>query len=217
MMNEVLVWDDPKFIEFIESIGSMVLEFGIKNLSMGDISRNLRISKKTLYRYFKNKEDLIEKLFEYDDVKCHRELCSMEVKGSNAIDLLFLGSSIISNEIKRMDPKLKFELKKYYGYILDNFLINKQNHIFEQISKNIRKGIEEGLYRSDINIEITAGLYVKNLLEMPDRGSWFMENINPEEIFKAKFETMVRSIATPAGIVYFEKRKREINEMNKDL
>ena len=60
---------DPKLSSILDRTIELFYEFGIKNLSMDDISRKLKISKKTLYRYVNSKEDLIEKLFYYEDMK----------------------------------------------------------------------------------------------------------------------------------------------------
>jgi AcrR family transcriptional regulator len=216
-MAEIAKFDDPKFMELMDKIGAMFLEFGIRNLNMDDISRNLKISKKTLYQYFKNKEDLIEKIFEFDDIKRQRLFDEMCLQQHNAIEILFIASSMVAREMNQMNPKVKFELKKYYEPISSKFMEQKKGHILEEIGKNIRKGIEEGLYRSDINIELISGLYVKNITDMHQQDFWFVENITHKQIFEAMFETLIRSIATAEGIAYFEMRKAEVKGLNKDL
>lgn len=213
-MNDLSKFDDPKFLELMEKIFAMVYELGIRNLNMDDISRNLKISKKTLYLYFKSKEDLVEKLFEYDEIKWDKEFAEANIKDHNAIEILLIASLMVFKEMKQLDPKLKFELKKYYEPIFTRFFIRKQNHIYIQISNNIRKGIEEGLYRNDINIELIAGLYVKYLVDSNEQDFCFMKDITLEQIFEVMFEAHIRAIATPEGIAYFERRKAEVKGAN---
>lgn len=215
-MNEESNFNDPKFVELMDKIVTMFFEFGIRNLNMDDISRNLGISKKTLYQYFKSKEDLIEKIFEYDEIRWDREFAKINVDELNAIEIILFASSMVAKEMNQMNPKLKFELKKYYEPIYNQFLIRKRNHIYNQISKNIHKGIREGLYRSDVNVELTAGLYVKNLVDMHNQDFCFVENITFEQIFEVMFETHIRSISTVEGTNYFEKRKSELIHLNKN-
>lgn len=215
-MNEESNFNDPKFVELMDKIVTMFFEFGIRNLNMDDISRNLGISKKTLYQYFKSKEDLIEKIFEYDEIRWDREFAKINVDELNAIEIILFASSMVAKEMNQMNPKLKFELKKYYEPIYNQFLIRKRNHIYDQISKNIHKGIREGLYRSDVNVELTAGLYVKNLVDMHNQDFCFVENITFEQIFEVMFETHIRSISTVEGTNYFEKRKSELIHLNKN-
>jgi hypothetical protein len=91
----------------------------------------------------------------------------------------------------------------------------KQNQIFEHMSLNIEKGIREGLYRSDLNVELMAGLYVRNLIDMHNKDFCIIENITFDQLFTAMFEHHIRAIATPEGIAYFEKRKAEVEQLNK--
>jgi TetR/AcrR family transcriptional regulator, cholesterol catabolism regulator len=213
MYNEMNL-NDPKLREILEKTVGLFYEFGIRNLNMDDISRSLGISKKTLYQYVKSKEDLIEKLFYYDEMRWDTEMSKLKIDEINAIEILLQVSIRVFKEMGRFNPKIKFELKKYYEPIFQQFMIRKQNHIFSQISKNIEKGIAEGLYRSDVNIELIAGLYVRNLVMMHNNDSCFAENITFEEVFKVLFESHIRAISTPEGIAYFEKRKLEITQTN---
>jgi AcrR family transcriptional regulator len=184
---------------------------------MDDISRSLGISKKTLYQYVKSKEDLIEKLFYYDQMKWDIEISKMKIDEMNAIEILVQVSLKVFDEMSRFNPKLKFELKKYYEPIYQQFLVRKQNHIFNQISKNIEKGITEGLYRTDVNIDLVAGLYVRNLVMMHNNDFCFAENITFDQVFEVMFENHIRAISTPEGIAYFEKRKSEISQSDKNI
>jgi len=215
-MLEESNWDDPKLRTIIEKTIEMFFEFGIRNLNMDDISRSLGISKKTLYQYVKSKEDLIEKLFYYEQMKWDIEMSKLNIDEMNAIEILLQVSLKVFEDTGNYNPKLKFELKKYYEPIYQQFLVMKQNHIFNQISKNIEKGIAEGLYRNDVNIDLVAGLYVRNLVMMHNNDFCFVENITFDQVFEVMFENHIRAISTPEGIAYFEKRKLEITQLNKN-
>lgn len=210
-------FDDPKLREILEKTVELFSEFGIRNLNMDDISRSLGISKKTLYLYVKSKEDLIEKLFYYDEMKWKLESSKVILADMNAIDVLVQVSLLVYNELGKLNPKLKFELKKYYEPIYYQFMVRRQNQIFNQISKNIEQGIKERLYRTDVNVDLAAGLYVRNLVDMHNKDYCFAENITFDQVFEAMFENHIRAIATPEGTAYFEKRKSEITHLNKNI
>jgi len=216
-MHDELNFDDPKFVAILDKTVELFFEFGIRNLNMDDISRSLGISKKTLYQYVKSKEDLIEKLFYYDEMKWNLEFSKIKVDELNAIEILLKVSLLVYEELGKLNPKIKFELKKYYEPIYYQFMVRKQNHIFSQMSKNILKGIGEGLYRSDVNVELAAGLYVRNLVGMHNKDYCMIENITFDQLFQVMFENHIRAISTPEGIAYFEKRKAEIIQLNKNI
>lgn len=212
-MVDKLLFNDPKLRVILDRTVELFYEFGIKNLNMDDISRKLKISKKTLYQYVKSKEDLIKKLFYYDELKWGNKISEIKVNDLNAIDILIQVSLLVYDEMSRLDPKLKFEMKKYYEPIFNEFMQNKQAHIFQQLSQNISKGIKEGLYREDVNIDLTASLYVRNLIDMHNKDYCIIKNITFDQVFETMFENHIRAISTPEGIEYFEKQKSEIVQL----
>jgi len=216
-MQDKFNFDDPKLREILERTVELFAEFGIRNLNMDDISRSLGISKKTLYQYVKSKEDLIEKLFCFDDFKMDAQFAKIKAEDLNAIEVLIRVSLIASEEMGKLDAKIKFELKKYYEPIFNQSMVRKQNHIFSLISKNIEKGIAEGLYRPDLNIELVAGLYVRNLVLMHNKDYCFVEKVTFLQVFEVMFENHIRAISNATGLAYFEKRKSEIIQLNKEI
>jgi TetR/AcrR family transcriptional regulator, cholesterol catabolism regulator len=215
-MQDQLNFEDPKLLEILERTIELFSEFGIRNLNMDDISRSLGISKKTLYQYVKSKEDLIEKLFLFDDFKMDTEFAKIKAENLNAIEILIRVSLIVFSEMGKFDPKIKFELKKYYEPIFNQFMVRKQNHIFDLISKNLEKGIAEGLYRGDLNIELVSGLYVRNLVLMHNKDYCIVEKVTFLQVFEVMFENHIRAISNAEGLAYFEKRKSEIIQLNKE-
>lgn len=206
-------FDDPKFRSILDRILALFYEFGIRNLNMDDISRSLGISKKTLYQYVKSKEDLIEKLFFYDEMMWQINFSQLNIEKLNAIEILFEVSRMVHKDMSKLNTQLKFELRKYYEPQFNQFMQHKQTQIFEHMSLNIEKGIREGLYRNDLNVELIAGLYVRNLIDMHNKDFCLIENITFDQLFKVMFENHIRAIATPEGIAYFEKRKAEIENL----
>ena len=208
---------NEKWELMIEQIKGLFFEFGIKNLNMDDISHKLGISKKTLYRFVKSKEDLISRLFEYDQIKWVE---SMKIFGSqevNAIEKLFKVSLMIYEEMKRFNPMILFELRKYYEPLYNEFNAQRMAIISQSMSLNLKKGIGEGLYRHDLNNEAVVAIYMSHLVEIHNNAEVCkIANVTFDELFRVMFENHIRAISTPEGVAYFEKRKIEIIESLKN-
>jgi len=211
-MNDELDTQDEKFGPMLEEIKELFFEFGIKNLNMDDISRKLGISKKTLYRFVKSKEDLIAKLFEYEQIKWVEAIDNIGEQHVNAIEKLFKVSMLVYEEMKRFNPMLMFELRKYYEQLFNEHHARKLGHISKSMRLNLNQGIEEGLYRRDINNEAVVAIYMNYLVEMHNTDLCKMAAITFDELFRIMFENHVRAISTPEGVAYFEMRKKEISE-----
>ena len=211
-MNEVVVNQDMKFGPMLEQIKELFFEFGIKNLNMDDISRKLGISKKTLYRFVKSKEDLITKLFDFEEIKGIRLSNEIGNQNVNAIEKLFKVSLMVFEEMKRFNPMIMFELRKYYEQLFNEFHNRKLAQISLAMQVNLKQGIEEGLYRADVNIEAVVALFINYLIEIHNTDMCKTVNLSFDDLFKVMFENHIRAISTPAGVAFFEARKKEVLE-----
>jgi len=212
-MNEELDSQDEKFGPMLLQIKELFFEFGIKNLNMDDISRKLGISKKTLYRFVKSKEDLIAKLFEYEMLKWVEDVKRIGSENANAIEVLFNVSLLIFEEMKRFNPMLMFELRKYYEPLFNEHHAKKLAHISKSMKFNLGQGIEEGLYRKDISIDAVVAIYMNYLVEIHTSAEICKTiEVTFDELFRVMFENHIRAISTPEGVAFFEMRKNEVLE-----
>jgi AcrR family transcriptional regulator len=211
-MTEELNTLNEQFEPMLEQIKELFFEFGIKNLNMDDISRKLGISKKTLYRFVKSKEDLITRLFEYEELKWEEFSGNTNIQNVNAIEKLFKVSLMVFEEMKRFNPMLMFELRKYYEPLFNEFHTRKLTQISQSMQLNLKQGIEEGLYRADINVEAVVAIYINYLIEIHNSDMCKTVDLTFDDLFKVMFENHIRAISTPVGVAYFEVRKKEISE-----
>jgi len=204
---------DEKLVKIIEKSTELFGEYGVRNLNMDEISKGIGISKKTLYQFVCSKEDLLEKIFHYEEEKWQQLPSKIKEDELNAIDVLLQTSLLIYEELRRINPKVDFELKKYYKPVFNKFLSRRLDSIFFYISNNLKKGMGEGLYRNDLNVELIARVYVKNLVDLQNKDYCSIEDFSFEQVFKTVFENHIRAISSPEGIAYFEKRKLEFSEL----
>ncbi len=90
------------------------MTYGIKSVTMDDVAKHLRMSKKTLYQYVSDKNDLVKKCLDRD---CQvTEVLVKEVlsKGLNAIEENFEISKHIVEDLKNIHPSIFYDLEKYY-------------------------------------------------------------------------------------------------------
>ncbi|OQX77820.1 MAG: hypothetical protein B6D61_06570 [Bacteroidetes bacterium 4484_249] len=202
---------DEKYNLIIEGAYNIFTESGLRNVSMDDISRSLGISKKTLYQFVDNKVDLLKKINIYIErliINRIEELDKMEL---NAIDVLLEMSKIANAKHFKINPKITFEFRKYYPQVFNDYIGIKRDLIVNHIKKNIDKGINEGLYRPELNKDIVAQLYFQKIEDFHKLENVDFESFSYEKVFEVMFENHIRGIANSKGIEYFEKRKEILN------
>ncbi len=195
---------EEKEQQIIEAAESLFMRYGFKSITMDDVSRELGISKKTLYQYFRDKKELINKILQnFISGHISKISCGVE-KAENAIEDLYSVSKIIFEEFKNIQPGIIYDLQKYYPdqwALIDQF---KSEFALNHIKKNIKRGIKEGYYRDNVNVEVVAKLYfsLTDIIFNPD----FLKGINADypTIFKELIRYHIRGLATKKGIEYIE-------------
>jgi AcrR family transcriptional regulator len=198
---------DEKMNEIIIESAKLFRQYGVRSVSMEDIARAMGVSKKTLYQYVSNKNDLVEKILDYT---YQREVALLEEctqNDVNAIDALLKMSQLISEEVKLFTPTVTFDLKKYYPETFRKHVEKSQKFAYKAVSRNLHQGIAQGLFREEINAEVVATLYINKIEDVHDEDFFKGKEFTFDLIFETMFENHIRGIANEKGIAYFEKRK----------
>jgi AcrR family transcriptional regulator len=177
---------------------------------MDDMSRELGISKKTLYQHFENKDALVEAVISTHVAREREIMEGICTQAKDALDEMRNIGAFITTTIEDVSPSALFDLQKYYRKSWE-LLMNKQDtHVMGCIMKNIERGIREGLYRSDLNIEIVAKIYAKATFMVVDEISQSASKFSRRELIWELHNYHIHAIATPKGLKTWDKYSREM-------
>jgi len=194
----------------LKKTGDRFLKFGFKSVTMDDLANDLAISKKTIYKFFKNKHDLVEQTVTHVHETCMFAIDGVCNLGFNAIHENFEVKKVFKDLLKSNDDSPMYQLKKYYPKIHEK-VMSKEFLMFQDcISRNIKKGVEEGLYRNNIDINVISRLYFALVIAVHDEKlfTYNKNTINKLEIDILEYHT--RAIATEKGIKELEKQLKAI-------
>ena len=180
----------------------------IRGLTIERIAELLGVDKKTLMKYVKNKGDLIVQALEFERNSFKTIFDKNDFEGVNAIDILFTVSRELSIRFKDINPSLTAELRRYYPAVYKKHIEDKYNFIFTKISINIDKGTRQGMYRSDLSVELVARLYIARLMDIHDPALFPPDKFSFEVLFDYTIENFVRNIATDEGWSYYQLKKK---------
>jgi len=151
-------------IRIFQQAHLLFMQYGLKSVSMDDIANKMGISKKTIYQFYADKETLVaqvvKQIINNNQLQCDNDICNSE----NAIHEIILAMDQMSKLFETMNPSILFDLQKYYQKAFKIFLTHKNEYVYGKIKQNITRGIKEGLYRSDLNIEIVSRYRVESIV-----------------------------------------------------
>lgn len=142
----------------------LFMQYGIRSVSMDDIANNLGMSKKTLYQYFADKDELVEAVVERHINMVEGDCINCQRQATDAIHEIFLTMKHIMEEFKNMNPMLLYDLEKFHFKAYQRFKDYKDKFLLEVIQKNIEWGIKDGLYRPDLNIDVLSKYRIESIM-----------------------------------------------------
>lgn len=189
--------------KIIKKATDMFLKLGFKSVTMDDIACEMCISKKTIYKYFSNKEKLIEEGTEVVHQKIHALMDEVVSKNFNAIEENFEMRKMFKEMFQSFDHSPAYQLKKHYPEIYEKMMENEIQDCHRVFSQNIVKGIEQGLYRAETDVEAATKFYYTLIFSINENTQLEKDAYNLEG--KA-LEYHTRAIATEKGIIELEKQ-----------
>ncbi len=196
---------DEKFQKILHSAGDVFMRYGIRSVTMDDIARELKISKKTLYKYVKDKQDLVVRVMSEYCTQDEKACSSIIAQAQNAIDEIIRVSEFVGQQISQIHSSIHYDLEKYYPRSWDVFYNYKNNYILNCVKANLKRGIEEGLYRNNMDMEIVARLYVEKVDLVFDAAVFPPRQFGFSDVYMELIRYHIRGIASEKGLAYLSK------------
>ena len=180
----------------IQAATQYIKEHGLRSFTMDELAHNLRMSKRTLYQVFSDKEDLVFHCFEAEN-KVRAERVAEIMAGSE--DVLDVMLRVVAYEMQKfgdMRPATIEELQKFPKVVA---LLEKQRR--EQSTQGAQffeKGVEQGLFLKGIDYTIVDSI-MRNMI----RNAMYedtMREVSFNHIFRHAALIYLRGCATPKGI-----------------
>ena len=181
-------------------------QFGVRSISVDDICKEQRLSKKTFYQFFPSKDDLGSEVLQYRNNLLFDKFDRM-CRNKNAIDALIIMIKEIKKSSKHdsneSNPFL-FDLEKYYPAILSQANDKVSDCMRDSFERNLRQGIEEGYYRTDLDVEMSAIFHAAILKSTFKELKNIFPKISVRRLNDFYIDLIVRLIANEAGLKYIE-------------
>ena len=142
----------------------LFLQFGIRSVSMDDIANNLGMSKKTLYQYYVDKDELVNAVVGNHIGGIETDCLGCRDQAENAVHEIFIMMEHIMDEFNNMNPMLLYDLEKFHFKAYQRFKEHKDKFLAEVIRKNLDWGIKDELYRSDLNADVITKFRLESMM-----------------------------------------------------
>lgn len=189
----------------------LFMRYGIRSISMDDLAQELGVSKKTIYMFYKDKDELVLDVVK-DVLNDNIQKCDeYRAAASNAIEQEFLAMQGTTMLYSSMNPSLLHDLKKYHPEAYSFFTQYKREGLLKIIKESYKWGVEDGLFREDMNIDVLAVFRLESINILFDQEVHQLTNSNFSGINAEVFRFFLQGMATRKGR---EVIKRYIKKLN---
>ncbi|MBS1654205.1 MAG: TetR/AcrR family transcriptional regulator [Bacteroidetes bacterium] len=140
----------------LDKAHDLFMQFGIRSVSMDDIAGSLSISKKTIYHYFADKDELVDAIIEGEIKQMQDECSACSTQAADAVHEIFLTMERIVEQLRNMNPMVLYDLEKFHYRSFQKFTEHKNKFMLRIIRDNIEWGIKEELYRPEIDADVIS-------------------------------------------------------------
>jgi AcrR family transcriptional regulator len=140
----------------LQKATDLFMRYGIRSITMDEIAAQLGISKKTIYQFFTDKDEIVEAVVNQQCKKNELECIEFRKNSENAVHAIVIAMQETEEMLSGMNPLIMYDLEKHHPKSFKRFKDFKYQFFFKEIKENLQRGIEEELYRPDLIIDIVA-------------------------------------------------------------
>lgn len=177
----------------------LFMQYGIRSVSMDDIANSLGMSKKTLYQYYGDKDDLVNAVVEAHVTVMEADCLNCRGEARDAIHEIFIMMERIVVEFSNLNPMVLYDLEKFHFKAYQRFREHKEKFLARIIRDNIEWGIREELYRSDINVDVITKFRLESMMVPFNVGLFPPGRYNMGILSQAILEHFIYGLATIKG------------------
>jgi len=190
----------------------MFMRYGIRSVSMDDIATQLGMSKKTIYQYFTDKNDLVDMVVDADVQEMRTDCTSSGITARDAVDEIFLTIERVVEQFRNINPVVIYDLEKFHVRSYQRWMEYKNKFLLQVIRQNLERGIAEGLYRPEISIDILSKFRLESIMVAFNIDLYPPSKYNFADVTKEIIEHYVFGIASLKGyrlILRYQKKSNK--------
>lgn len=177
------------------------MQYGFSRISMDDLALHLGMSKKTLYKYFPSKEELVKAVLELRKQRVGELMSFIETKvpkhafGEKIVQV----SQKVAESLSEMQPHVMYDLKKSFPLIFEDFDAFKRESIVKGFTAALNEGRASGVFRDDIPIELAVHMHLTLISTMMNPEYLSTQHYTPLQVFNMILRCTMEGLCTNKG------------------
>lgn len=182
-------------------------QYGTRSITMDDIATRMGISKKTLYAHFVDKDDMVVHAISRFLEVIQEEERVIRANAANAIEELFEVMNMMDERLRNMNPVIMLDLQKFHSKAFLVFQEYRNNSLRTVIKENLERGISEGLYRKDLEVNILTQFRIASAMLCFQPEVFPIAGFEMGKVQRVLLEHFLYGVASAEGLKLIEQYK----------
>jgi AcrR family transcriptional regulator len=190
--------------KIIDVAARMFRTYGIRAVTMDMLAAEMNISKRTIYEVFTDKDELLKGVLKSMLVKQQELIGRVFTESENVVEAIFKMLDSMVDHFHKMSPAFQMDMKKMHNDIIKKQELMVEFPYFSSNSEVIKRGIKEGIFRDDINIEITNKCMLEVIRMSNDKELFPPDDFPNKDVIRNFYVNYLRGISTHKGLKLIE-------------
>ena len=183
----------------VDQSSEMFMRFGIRSVSMDDIAGAVGMSKKTIYASFVDKDALVDEVIGRHISESEQKISELIVESANAVDEILLTMRLFECQFRNLNPIVLHDLRKFHPTAYRLIEEHKRKFVLETMRANMERGIREGLFRTDMDVEIMSRFQLESMMLAFDTQLFPTDLFNLADVSRESHRHYLFGMGTPYG------------------
>jgi len=184
----------------IEEAASMFRTYGIRAVTMDMLASQMGISKRTIYEVFRDKDELLQGVLKWMTIRQREVLTKILDESENVIEAIFKMVDLMWDHFQSMNPAFQMDMKRFHQDIVKKLWEMNEQPYYSNNYEVIKRGIDEGIFRKDIDIEIINRFMLEAVKISIDQQLFPSDNYMRKDVIRNIYLNYLRGISTQKGL-----------------
>ncbi|MGD0340736.1 MAG: TetR/AcrR family transcriptional regulator [Bacteroidales bacterium] len=184
----------------VEEAAVMFRTYGIRAVTMDMLAGQLGISKRTIYEVFRDKEELLQGVLKWMTEKQAAVMKKIFSESDNVVEAIFKMLDVMHNHFQNMSPAFHMDMKRYHHEMVRMQGDQSEYPYYNSNSEIIKKGIKEGIFRKDIDVDITNKCLLEVARMSNDKSVFSPDDFINKDVIRTFYLNYLRGISTQKGL-----------------
>lgn len=187
---------------------------GVQSFTMDDIASRLGMSKKTLYRYFVSRQELVEKVANRLATDYEAAMVAIDEKPVDSLGKLLGYIGTVLNYCKKINPVFFSDLRRHYPVQWVELNKTMDNTVGNRIIRTLEAGIQEGQFRGNLHPQLAIAIWQQHMATDFEFAARLTNDYSKDEVFRQALYLFLYGVVTPAAIPALEEALNSFSHNN---